>query len=91
MTPEEIKLLAGGMANDAMYEILEERLALTDDDLGTLVREAWVAWAKAQPDPKPSWLVPYHELPEPDRQADRHIGYTLKRYILAILVMKGTR
>ena len=25
--------------------------------LGRLVRETWVAWAKVQPDPKPSWLT----------------------------------
>ncbi len=42
--------------------------------LGRLVREAWVRWARTQQNPKPSWLVPYDELSEPDKEADRHIG-----------------
>lgn len=46
----------------------------TPDDLGRIVREAWVRWAKTQPAPKPHWLVPYDELGEPDKEADRQIG-----------------
>jgi hypothetical protein len=37
------------------------------------VRVAWIEWARTQPDPKPSWLVPYDELAEPDKEADRQI------------------
>lgn len=44
------------------------------DDLGHLVRRVWVEWAKEQPSPKPSWLVPWEDLPEPDREVDRRIG-----------------
>lgn len=44
------------------------------DDLGRLVREAWVKWALTQDSPKPSWLVPYDELAECDKEADRQIG-----------------
>lgn len=44
------------------------------DDLGRAVREAWVAWACEQPVVKPSWLVPYDDLPEADKEADRRIG-----------------
>lgn len=44
------------------------------DFLGRAVREAWVRWAITQPNPKPSWLVPYDELSEPDKEADRQIG-----------------
>jgi hypothetical protein len=44
------------------------------DDLGRIVREAWCRWACAQPDPKPSWLVPWESLPESDREADRLIA-----------------
>ncbi len=40
---------------------------------GRIVREAWVRWAMTQPNPKPSWLVPYDELSEPDKEADRQI------------------
>jgi hypothetical protein len=44
------------------------------DRLGRVVREAWIEWAKEQPNPKPSWLVPYDELSEPDKEADRRIA-----------------
>lgn len=42
--------------------------------LGKIVRDAWVEWAKAQINPKPSWLVAWEELSETDREADRCIG-----------------
>lgn len=51
--------------------------ALLDDErerLGQLVRDTWIKWAKEQPNPKPSWLVPWEELSEPDREVDRRIG-----------------
>ena len=44
------------------------------DELGRGVREAWLRWALTQPNPKPSWLLPYDELSEPDKEADRQIG-----------------
>jgi hypothetical protein len=47
------------------------------DMLGRLVREEWIKWAKEQPNPKPSWLVPWEELSEPDREVDRRIGVRL--------------
>ena len=47
------------------------------DDLGRIVREVWIKWAKEQPSPKPSWLVPYDQLNEPDREVDRRIGERL--------------
>ena len=49
----------------------------TRDQLGEMVRIAWVKWARTQPDPKPTWLVPYAELSEPDKEADRQIGEAL--------------
>lgn len=45
--------------------------------LGRLVREVWIAWAREQPNPKPSWLVPWEGLSEPDREVDRRIGERL--------------
>jgi hypothetical protein len=42
--------------------------------LGRIVREAWIAWAKEQPSPKASWLVPWDGLGEADREVDRRIG-----------------
>lgn len=40
---------------------------------GKIVRDAWIEWAKEQPAPKASWLVPYESLSEPDKEADRRI------------------
>jgi hypothetical protein len=55
----------------------EDKVARERDRLGRLVRELWIGWAEKQPSPKPSWLVPYHELSESDKEADRVIGYGL--------------
>ena len=52
------------------------------DHLGRLVREAWVRWAYTQPNPKPSWLVDYDELSEPDKEADRQIGECIARWTI---------
>jgi hypothetical protein len=51
------------------------------DTLGRVVREAWVRWAHTQPDPKPTWLVPWEGLSEPDREADRQIGEAVRDYL----------
>lgn len=47
------------------------------DAIGRRVREVWIEWAKQQPSPKPSWLVPYDDLSEADKDADRRIGEAL--------------
>lgn len=47
------------------------------DQLGRQVREVWMEWAREQPSPKPSWLVPWEDLREPDREVDRRIGEAL--------------
>jgi hypothetical protein len=52
------------------------------DTIGRFVREAWVRWAETQPNPKPSWLVPYDELSEADKEADRQIGEAVARWTL---------
>jgi hypothetical protein len=44
------------------------------EQLGRLVRGLWIGWAVRQPNPKPSWLVPYDDLSEADKEADRVIG-----------------
>lgn len=47
------------------------------EELGRIVREVWVEWAKEQQSPKPSWLVPWEGLGEPDKEVDRRIGERL--------------
>jgi hypothetical protein len=47
------------------------------EQLGRHVREEWIDWASEQPSTKPSWLVPWEELSEPDREVDRRIGEAL--------------
>lgn len=44
---------------------------------GRRVREVWITWARAQPEPKVSWLVPWEELDEPQREVDCRIGSAL--------------
>jgi hypothetical protein len=53
-----------------------ERNGTTHDRefLGRLVRKVWIEWASEQPIQKPSWLVPWDGLAEPDREVDRRIG-----------------
>lgn len=66
-------------------------LPISKSDLGRIVREAWVRWAQCQPDPKPSWLVPYDELCEADRDADDEIGMSVARMVaLAIAARNGS-
>ncbi len=57
-------------------------LPFTREDAGRMVREAWVRWAETQPNPKASWLVPYHQLDDADKEADRQIGETVARWTL---------
>lgn len=45
--------------------------------LGRRVREVWIEWAREQPEPKPSWLVPWNELGPADREVDMRIGEAL--------------
>lgn len=44
---------------------------------GRLVRQVWVEWAREQPNPKPSWLTPWEELDEGQREVDMRIGEAL--------------
>lgn len=78
-------LLPDGGTIGQWFELKElgEALPYTRDDLGRMVREAWVKWAKTQPNPKPSWLLPYDELAECDKEADRQIGDHLRRSLAA--------
>lgn len=50
---------------------------------GKLVRDLWIEWAREQPNPKPSWLIPWSELPEPDKEADRQIYEGITKPLVA--------
>lgn len=62
---------------------------LDRESLGRMVREAWVLWAREQPNPKDSWLVPWEGLSEPDKEVDRRIGETIARHALRIAAHKA--
>lgn len=47
------------------------------ESLGRLVRNVWLKWAREQPHPKPSWLVPWESLDEGQREVDMRIGEAL--------------
>ena len=78
------------LMNDIIMELTEiERLRdgnrplpFDRDEYGRMVRKAWVRWAQTQPYQKPTWLVPYDKLPEPDKEADRQIGEAIARWTL---------
>lgn len=71
----QLRTVLGG---DAVMSADTSDVGLTERErLGRLVREVWIEWAREQPDPKPSWLVEWDDLPEPDREVDRRIGERL--------------
>lgn len=59
------------MMRSASDEQARRAAPVDREALGRLVRDVWIAWAKKQPSPKPSWLVPWEGLAEPDREVDR--------------------
>jgi hypothetical protein len=77
-------LAAFPLTSPTPRDMLDGNRALPFDReaLGRMVRDAWVRWAEAQPSPKASWLVPYDELAEPDKEADRQIGEAVARWTL---------
>jgi hypothetical protein len=52
------------------------------EQLGRIVRYAWIEWAKQQPDPKSSWLTPWKSLPEEMKEVDRQIGEAVAEFVL---------
>lgn len=56
-----------------------EQARPAEEMLGFLVRQVWLAWAHEQPNPKPSWLVPYADLPPEQKEVDRRIGMTIAK------------
>jgi len=62
-------------------------LFYSDDNLGKIVRNAWIEWAKEQSSPKSSWLVPYEELSQADKDADIRIGRAVEDAINKALAL----
>jgi rubredoxin len=56
-------------------------MTVSVETLGQVVRDAWVKWARRQPDPKPGWLVPWEALNEADKDADRSIGAAVYAFV----------
>jgi hypothetical protein len=52
---------------------------ISRERLGIIVRILFMKWAESQPTPKPSWLVPWMQLSEEEREIDRRIGEFLFR------------
>lgn len=52
-------------------------MATSREDLGRMVREEWIAWASQQPNPKPSWLIPWEDLDDGQKEIDMRIGVRL--------------
>ena len=64
----------------AVTGVAAQVLAIPEADnefLGKKVREVWITWAREQPDPKPSWLLPWDRLSPADRDVDTRIGTRL--------------
>lgn len=55
---------------------------LDREQLGRIVRYAWVNWAEKQENPKPHWLNSWEELDEPMKEVDRQIGEEVANFVL---------
>lgn len=47
------------------------------EELGHRIREVWVRWAREQADPKASWLLPWEDLDDGQREVDMRMGEAL--------------
>ncbi len=53
--------------------------------LGMTVRAAWVDWARAQPNPRESWVIPWDSLADEIKEVDRRVGESVEEYVLDAL------
>lgn len=61
------------------------------EPLGRLVRETWVAWAREQYRPKPSWLAGWEDLDNGQREVDMRIGSAVAVQAVADAKLDGDR
>lgn len=59
------------------------------DQLGQVVRSAWISWAREQPAIKDSWLVQWEGLSEPEKEVDRRIGMAVAAAVAPDLYGEG--
>jgi len=59
------------------------------DQLGQVVRSAWISWAREQPAIKDSWLVQWEGLSEPEKEVDRRIGMAVATAVAPDLYGEG--
>lgn len=69
---------------------MDELDKITREELGKLVREVWMEWAKEQAYCKPSWTRTWEELSEADREVDRMIGAAIWNKALSAIANKAT-
>jgi len=58
------------------------------EELGKVVRKAWIEHCKKVGDTKPSHLAPWEELSEDDKEADRCIAEAIIKYVLTETVFR---
>jgi hypothetical protein len=58
--------------------------------LGRVVRDAWITWARTQPDTRksehPQWFLSWEEMAECDREVDRQIGMAVVKSFFAMRI-----
>lgn len=82
--PRDLQLLVRRLPHEIVEVV--RKIAIDPEHLGRVVREAWMVWAREQPDvvEHPSWLIPWDELAERDREVDRRIGAAVARAVAAV-------
>lgn len=60
-------------------------MPFTRDELGKIVRDEWVKFARQDPKSPPHHLLPFEELDEKNKEVDRRIGEAVVRAVIAKL------
>jgi hypothetical protein len=84
LTPDAIVRLVLEAAQPHLAYAAGKASAHGTEALGALVRETWIEWAGEQPYSKPSWLTPWADLDEKQREVDMRIGATVAAAVRAV-------
>ena len=60
------------------------------DEIGRVVRGAWVDYAKLDPKSPPHHLAPWDECDEKTKEADRRIGEAVVAYVIEKMKIRGS-